>query len=68
MNFMKHNLVQRGLVEYKAVLLSLLGRIMGKGKGYTSRAGQQLPSWDQKIISSRIWWQDYHVHNLENRG
>ena len=39
MNFMKHNLVQRGLAEYKAGLLSLLGRIMGRGKGYTSRGG-----------------------------
>ena len=37
MNFMKHNLVQRGLAEYKAGLLSLLGRIMGRGKGYNNR-------------------------------
>ena len=67
MNLMKHNLVHRGLAEYKAGLLSLLGRIMGRGKGYTSRGGQQLPPWDQKIISSRSWWQEYHIHNLENR-
>ena len=39
MNLMKHNLVQRGLSEYNAGLLYLLGRIMGKGKGYTSRGG-----------------------------
>ena len=39
MNLMKHNLVQRGLAEYKAGLLSLLGRIMGRGKGYTSKGG-----------------------------
>ena len=32
MNLMKHNLVQRGLEEYKAGILSLLGRIMGRGK------------------------------------
>ena len=39
MNLMKNNLVQRGLEEYKAGLLSLLGRIMGRVKGYTSRGG-----------------------------
>ena len=39
MNLMKHNLVQMGLAEYKAGLLSLLGRIMGRGKWYTSRGG-----------------------------
>ena len=39
MNLMKHNLVQRGLVEYKSGLLSLLDRIMGRGKGYTNRGG-----------------------------
>ena len=32
MNLMNQNLVQRGLAEYKAGLLSLLGRIMGRGK------------------------------------
>ena len=37
MNLMKYNLVHRGLEEYKAGLLSLLVRIMGRGKGYTSR-------------------------------
>ena len=36
---MKHNLVQRGLAEYKAGILSLLGIIMGRGKGYTSGGG-----------------------------
>jgi len=39
MNLMKHNLVQRGLTEYKADLLSLLGKIMGRGRGYTSGGG-----------------------------
>ena len=39
MNLMNHNLVQRGLEEYKAGILSLLGRIMGRGKGYTSMVG-----------------------------
>ena len=39
MNLMKHNMVQRGLVEYKAGILSILGRIMVRGKGYTSRGG-----------------------------
>ena len=39
MNLIKHNLLQRGLVEYKAGLLSLLGRIMGRRKGYASRGG-----------------------------
>ena len=39
MNLIKHNLVHRGLAEYKAGLLSLLGRIMGRGKGYTNRGG-----------------------------
>ena len=39
MNLMKHNLVQRALVEYKSGLLSLLGRIMGRGKVYTNRGG-----------------------------
>ena len=34
MNIMKHKLVQRGLEEYKAVLLSLLGIIMGRGEVY----------------------------------
>ena len=36
---MKHNLVHRVLAEYKTGLLSLLGIIMGRGKGYTSRGG-----------------------------
>ena len=31
MNLMKHNLVYRGLVEYKAGIMSLLGIIMGRG-------------------------------------
>ena len=39
MNLMKHKLVQRGLAEYNVGLLSLLGRIMGRGEGYTSRGG-----------------------------
>ena len=39
MNLMKHNLVERGLAEYKAGLLYLLGRIMRRGEGYTSRGG-----------------------------
>ena len=39
MNLMKHNLVERGLAEYKAGLLYLLGRIIRRGKGYTSRGG-----------------------------
>ena len=30
-------LVQRGLAEYKAGLLSLFGRIIGRGKGYKNR-------------------------------
>ena len=34
---MNHNLVQRGLAEYKAGPLSLLGIIMVRGTGYTSR-------------------------------
>ena len=40
MNLIKNNLVQRELVEYKAGLLYLLGRTMGRGKGYTSREGE----------------------------
>ena len=71
MNLMKHNLVERGLAEYKSGLLYLLGKIMGRGKEYTNRLigrGKQLTPWDQKIISSRSWWQEYDVHNLENRG
>ena len=40
MNLMKHNLVQRGLAEYKSGLLYLLDRIMGRGKGYTNREGK----------------------------
>ena len=38
-NLTKHNLVQRGLAEYKAGLLYHLGRIMARGKVYTSRGG-----------------------------
>ena len=34
---MKHNLLQRGLADYKAGLLYLLDTIMGRRKGYTSR-------------------------------
>ena len=37
MNLMNNNMVQRGLTEYKVSLLSLLGRIMGRGKGCISR-------------------------------
>ena len=36
---MKHNLVQRGLAEFKVVLLSLIGRTTERGGGYTSRGG-----------------------------
>ena len=36
---MKHNLVHRGLAEYKAGILYILGRIMGRGKGYTNKGG-----------------------------
>ena len=39
MNLMKHNLIERRLAEYKAGLLYLLGRIMRRGKGYTSGVG-----------------------------
>ena len=39
MNLMEHNLVERGLSEYKVGLLYLLGRIMRRGKGHTSRRG-----------------------------
>ena len=42
MKLMKHNLVQRGLAEYRAGLLSPLGRIMGRGKGYTSRGEESV--------------------------
>ena len=37
MNLMKHNLTQRGLAEYKAGLLSLLGRIIARAKEYTNK-------------------------------
>ena len=40
MNLMKHNLVQRGLAEYKSGLLYLLDRIMERVKGYTNRGGE----------------------------
>ena len=36
---MKHNLVERGLAEYKVGLQYLLDRIMGRGKGYNNRGG-----------------------------
>ena len=39
MNLMKHNMEQMELAEYKADLLSLLGRIMGRGEVYISRGG-----------------------------
>ena len=42
MNLMNYNLVQRRLVEYKGDLLSLLGRIMGRGKGYTIKGGAKV--------------------------
>ena len=45
---MKHNLVERGLAEYKVGLLYLLDRIIRRGKGYTSREG------DATEILSRI--------------
>ena len=47
MNLMEHNLVQRGLLEYRAGLLSLLGRIMGRVKGYTS--GVMQPKFHQGL-------------------
>ena len=37
---MKYNLVQRGLGGYKVGVLSLLGRIIGRKKGYNIRWGQ----------------------------
>ena len=39
MNLMKHNLVERGLAEYKAGLLYLLGRILRRGKGNSYHPG-----------------------------
>ena len=68
MNLMNHNLVWRGLAQYNTDILYILGRIMERGKQYTIRGVQQLPPWDQNITSSISWWQQYHVHNLENRG
>ena len=44
MNLMKHNLVERGLAEYKVGLLYLLDRIIRRGKGYTSRGGVETAS------------------------
>ena len=48
MNLMKHNLVERGLAEYKAGLLYLLARIIRRGKGYTSRRVMQ-PKFHQGL-------------------
>ena len=54
---MNHNLVQRGLAEYKEGLLSLLGRIMWRGKGYTSRGGATVTTMvsedyiEQKLVT-----------------
>ena len=42
MNLMKHNLVERGLAEYKVGLLYILGRIMRRGKVYTSGGGAKV--------------------------
>ena len=36
MNLTNHNLVQRGLAEYKEGIIYLLGIIMWRGKGYNS--------------------------------
>ena len=44
MNLMNNNLVQRGLAEYKAGLLYILGIIIGRGKGCTIMGGGKLPS------------------------
>ena len=57
MNLMNHNLIQRGLAEYKAGLLSILGRIMGRGKGYTNIGGETVTTMGsedyikQKLVS-----------------
>ena len=68
MNLMKHNLVQMGLEEYKAGLLSLLGRIMGRGKWYTSRGGKTVTTMgSEDYIKQKLVTRVPH-HNVENRG
>ena len=49
MNLMKHNLVERGLAEYKAGLMYLLGRIIRRGEGYTSRGRVMQPKFHQGL-------------------
>ena len=52
MNLMKHNLVERGLAEYKVGLLYLLDRIIRWGKGYTSRGGGVINCEPPEALSS----------------
>ena len=66
MNLVKHNLFQRRLAEYKSGLLSLLGRIMGRGKVYTSRGEETVTTMGSedyikhKMVSSAKYGnQDY---------
>ena len=68
MNLMKHNLVHSGLADYKLGILSLLDTIMGRGKYILIGGWATVTIMGLKIISSRSWWQEHHVHNLENRG
>ena len=55
--YKRHNLVHMWLLEYKAGILSLLGIIMGMGKGYNSRGGSTvntMGSYDyikQKLVA-----------------
>ena len=55
---MKHNLLQRGLVEYKVGLFYLLGRIMGRVKDYIIRKGETFIN----MVS-----EDYIKHNMVAR-
>ena len=50
MNRMKHNLVERGLEEYKAGLLYLPDIIMRRGKVCTSKGGSRAPQPVTKIL------------------
>ena len=48
-----------GLAKYKEILLYLLGRIMGRGKGYTSRVGETVTTMGSE---------DYTKHKLVARA
>ena len=65
---MKHNLVQRGLTEYTVGLLYILGKIIGKRKGYISMGGETVTTMGSEDYTKQKLVTRVPCSKPENRG